>query len=123
VGLETNTASIVGTLRYGKKQFLLTGDSPLAIENYLVDVYGKQLKSDVLKAGHHGSRTSSGRIFLNAVSPEHVVISAGRDNRYGHPHQEVIDRLKKLGISIWRTDVLGTLLFETNGENLTVPTS
>lgn len=121
-GLETNTASIVGTLRYGKRQFLLTGDSPLSIENYLVGLYGKNLKSDVLKAGHHGSRTSTGALFLSAVLPEHIVISAGQNNRYGHPHQEVIERAQKLKIAIWRTDESGTLLFKTNGENLILPT-
>jgi competence protein ComEC len=121
-GLETNTVSIVGALHYGKRQFLLTGDSPLSIENYLVGLYGKNLKSDVLKLGHHGSRTSSGVSFLSRVAPEHAVISAGKNNRYGHPHEEVVDRLGTLGISVWRTDELGTLLFKTDGEKLTAPT-
>lgn len=130
-GMETNTASIVGRLAYGENEFLLTGDSPINIEDYLISLEscqgqslkcpgskGLSLAADVLKAGHHGSRTSTGEEFVNAVSPEYVVISAGKDNRYGHPHQEVLDILNQAGVKILRTDMQGRIIFESDGVNL-----
>src|SRR3989344_299224 len=82
---ETNTASIVAQLHYGNTNVLLTGDSPQAIEKYLVSLDGKTLHSDVLKPGHHGSKTSSSLEFVTAVTPTYAVISSGKDNKYGHP--------------------------------------
>lgn len=121
-GMETNTASIVARLVYGENEFLLTGDSPINIENYLVslDTEGHLLQSDVLKAGHHGSRTSTSQTFVAAVDPNYVVISAGKDNRYGHPHQEVLDILNNFGAKILRTDLDGRIIFESDGVNLKV---
>lgn len=116
--LETNTGSIVAKLTYGKICFLLTGDSPIAIEEYLVRLYGDTLRCDVLKVGHHGSRTSSSPGFVKAVSPAYGIISAGKDNTYGHPHQEVMDTLKSFGVKILRTDELGTITFVTDGKVL-----
>ena len=115
---ETNRASIVAKLVYGDKSFLLTGDSPIAIENVLVNLDPKILDSDVLKAGHHGSRTSTSLEYAEAVSPEYAVISAGKDNTYGHPHKEVLDILKQVGAQIVSTIDLGTIRFETNGKTL-----
>ncbi len=116
---ETNTASIVARLVYGENEFLLTGDSPSAIENYLV--YKKyNLTSDVLKAGHHGSRTSSSDNFVRVVDPEYAVISSGKDNRYGHPHQEVLDLFNKLNIKILRIDIDGRIVFKSDGVNLEI---
>lgn len=117
-GLDTNDASIVAKLVYGKTSFLLTGDSPQKIENYLVFLGG--LKSDVLKVGHHGSRTSTGQEFLQAVKPAYAVISAGQDNRYGHPHKEVLDILEKFKVKILRTDQQGTIKIKSDGENLQI---
>jgi len=113
---ETNTASIVSKLVYKKNSFLFTGDSPQSIEKYLVSVLGKQLNVDVLKLGHHGSRTSSSELFLGFTNPEYAVASVGKNNRYGHPHKEVLDLLKKLGISLLRTDEQGTIIFKSEGE-------
>jgi len=107
--LETNTASIVGQIRYGSTTVMLTGDSPKVVENALVRYYGDVLRSDVLKAGHHGSHTSSGGDYIRTVSPRYAVISAGKDNRYGHPHREVIELFEKLGIDIFRTYESGTV--------------
>lgn len=135
-GMETNMASIVARLVYGENEFMLTGDSPIAIENYLVSLEGEKcqrqpltcagskglpltLKSDVLKAGHHGSKTSTSASFVNAVSPEYVVISAGKNNKYGHPHQEVLDILNNFGTKILRTDTEGRIIFKSDGVNLT----
>lgn len=114
-GMETNTSSIVVRLVYGENEFLLTGDSPQAIEKYLISAEGALLQSDVLKAGHHGSKTSSSAEFVSAVSPEYAVISAGKDNRYGHPHREVLDILNNFGTKILRTDTEGRIVFKSDG--------
>ena len=117
-GFESNAASIVAKLVYGDESFLLTGDSPIAIENYLVSEFGDKLTSTVLKPGHHGSRTSTGPAFLAAVQPVYAVISAGANNRYGHPHQEVMDALSAEGADILETKN-GTVIFTTDGKTLT----
>lgn len=121
-GMETNTASIVARLIYGEHEFLLTGDSPKNIEEYLTKESCKgcpfALEADVLKAGHHGSKTSTSDLFVRAVAPKYAVISAGRDNRYGHPHQEVLDTLTQHKIQILRTDQSGTIIFKGDGVNL-----
>jgi competence protein ComEC len=124
-GMETNTASIVARLVYGESEFLLTGDSPISIENYLIslqDAHGGDLnlQSDVLKAGHHGSRTSTAPEYVAAVKPKYAVISAGKDNKYGHPHKEVLDTLEKAGVQVLRTDQDGRIVFESDGVNLRV---
>lgn len=117
-GFESNTASIVARLVYGDTEFILTGDSPKNIEEYLVMLDGKKLESDVLKAGHHGSKTSSSESFVGFVSPKYSVISAGRDNKYGHPHQETLDVLNQFGSVILSTQDSGIIVFESNGENV-----
>jgi len=117
---ETNRASIIAKLVYGEKSFLLTGDSPIAIENVMLNLDPEILDSSVLKAGHHGSRTSTSLPYAQAVSPEYAVISAGKDNSYGHPHKEVLDILKKLGTNILSTTDLGTIKFETDGKTLEI---
>lgn len=114
-GLESNASSIVAQLIYGETVFLFTGDSPQSIEKYLVSVYGSGLESDVLKVGHHGSKTSTASAFAAAVSPQYAVISAGKDNSYGHPHQEVLDTLSGVGAETNNTANLGSILFESNG--------
>lgn len=116
--LETNTSSIVGRLSYGTIDFMLTGDSPKSIENYLVSIDGGRLESEVLKAGHHGSRTSSEESFVRKVSPQFAIISAGLDNRYGHPHEEVISLFKKLDIETLGTATLGSITFTSDGASL-----
>ena len=76
------------------------------------------MKSDVLKVGHHGSKTSTSDAFVEVVSPEYVVISAGLKNKYGHPHQEVLDILNNFKTKILRTDLNGRIIFESDGVNL-----
>ena len=78
----------------------------------------KLLDSDVLKVGHHGSRTSTSLAYAQAVSPEYAVVSAGQGNSYGHPHKEVLEILQKVGAKILSTIESGTIKFETNGESL-----
>lgn len=119
-GWETNTGSIVARLSYGKESFLFTGDSPIAIEQYLVGKKGGSLHSTVLKLGHHGSRTSSSKIFLSAVNPTYAIISAGKDNKYGHPHKEILDLLNKLAIPFLSTIEKGSIIFKTDGRTLEV---
>jgi competence protein ComEC len=111
---DTNEASIVAQLRYGSTAVMLTGDASKRIENVLIST-GIDLGSDILKAGHHGSRTSSGEGFVKAVSPKYAVISVGRDNRYSHPHKEVVEVFEKSGIRIFRTDLEGTIRFISDG--------
>ena len=120
LGWKTNEGSIVGKLIYGNQSFLLTGDTTKGIENYLVNLDPKSLDTDVLKLAHHGSKTSSSEELLEAASPLYAVISAGLDNRYGHPHQEVLDRLEKLKIPYLGTYEKGTIIFKTDGKNLVV---
>ena len=115
-GLETNDGSIVAKLVYGETEIMLTGDSPQKIEEYLTAVDGGNLKSDILKLGHHGSKTSSSPIFLSAVDPEVAIISAGQENHYGHPHKEVLDRLSELKIKYLQTLEEGTIVFKTDGQ-------
>jgi competence protein ComEC len=95
------------------KSFLFTGDIAEEAEEDLVHL-GKGLKSDVIKVSHHGSRTSSSEDFLYTADPEIGVISVGRDNAYGHPHRETLDRLQ--GIKVYRTDWEGAVkVTETPG--------
>ena len=112
---ETNTGSIIMRVAYGDTSFMLTGDAPSSIEEWLVRLYGSALGSDVLKAGHHGSRTSSSAPFLAAVNPEVVVISAGKDNQYGHPHADVVSRIEESGAAMLSTATEGTVRFVSDG--------
>lgn len=114
-GLESNASSIVAKLSYGDFDVLLTGDSPKSIETYLVARDGGALESEVLKAGHHGSDTSSSELFLKTVDPLIGVFSAGRDNRYGHPHKTVTDLFAKLGITTKNTADDGSVLVVSDG--------
>jgi competence protein ComEC len=117
-GWDTNDSSIVGKLIYGNNSFLLTGDSPQKIEKYLVGKYGTSLKSDVLKVGHHGSKNSSSEIFIGTVSPTYSIISAGLDNRYGHPNKEALDILNQFGSQILKTMGGGMIEFKSDGQNI-----
>lgn len=113
--METNTSSIVLQLQYGNSTFMLTGDSPKNIEEYLVLIEGEYLKSDVLKVGHHGSRTSTSELFLDEVQPQFAIISAGKDNSYGHPHVEVTDLLFNKRVQMFNTAEEGTITLLSDG--------
>lgn len=113
-GLETNTASIIARLVYGETSFMLTGDAPSSIEGWLVELDGAALESDVLKAGHHGSRTSTSDAWLKAVRPGAVVVSAGEGNSYGHPHAEVVERIEASGAALFTT-FDGAVTFVSDG--------
>lgn len=113
--LESNVASIILRVTYGGTSFLLTGDAPIRIEDYLVSQYGSSLMSTVLKAGHHGSKTSSGELFVATVAPALGIISAGADNRYGHPHQVVVDIFTEHGVPLRYTSTEGTITLTSDG--------
>jgi competence protein ComEC len=116
---NTNDGSIVIKLTYGATSFLLTGDAEFA-ENLAILRRGADVRSTVLKLGHHGSSTSTDENWLRAVQPQLGVISAGADNPYGHPHAEVINALNKLGIPYIRTDEHGTITVTSDGAQLRV---
>ena len=105
---NTNQSSIVARLQYGSNSFLFTGDAEEATESFLVGT-GADLDSDILDVGHHGSKNSSSQDFLDAVAPDTAVIQVGANNRYGHPAQETLDKLK--GVQIYRTDLDGNVDF------------
>lgn len=113
--LETNTSSIIGQLVYGSSTVIFNGDAPSATEEYVLDLDGSKIKSDILKAGHHGSKTSASEAFVSAIAPKYAVISAGLNNKYGHPHQETLDLFKKLNIETLITFKLGTIIFKSDG--------
>ena len=112
----TNDASVVLHVVYGNTSFLLTGDLPSTIEEELVrELSPESLASTVLKAGHHGSKYSTSGAWLAAVSPDTVIISAGKGNTYGHPAPEVIGRIQKSGARVVSTIEEGTIVFESDG--------
>ena len=119
---DTNNTSIVLRVTYGSTVFLFTGDMETEAENDMLDYWGSKLswQSDVLKVGHHGSNTSTGYRFLNEVSPEYGVISVGEGHSYGHPHEEPMSRLRQAGVTILRTDNLGTIQAVSDGETVTL---
>ena len=117
--LESNDGSIVGKLVYGESSFMLTGDATIYTENLISwNEEESTLDVDVLKLGHHGSRTSSSILWLEKVSPEVAIISAGKNNRYGHPNSEVLERLSDLKISYLSTYQKGNIIFKSNGVEL-----
>ena len=118
---ETNNTSLVLRIDYGSTSFLLTGDMENTAETDLVNS-GANLKADVLQVGHHGSSTSTGYLFLNAVLPEMGVISCGTGNKYGHPHEETLSILRDAKVDVYRTDLQGTITIGSDGQNYTVAT-
>lgn len=119
---ETNNTSLVLRLSYGDTSFLFTGDMETEAENDMLDYWGSEFDwhADVLKVGHHGSNTSTGYRFLNAVMPTYGVISVGEGNSYGHPHEEPLSRLNQAGVTLLRTDELGHVLLHSDGETVTI---
>ena len=114
--MSRNDGSIVMRLEYGSTSVMLTGDTTKIIEEYLVNKYPNELDSDILKVAHHGSKTSTSRNFVNAVSPDIAVISLGESNSYGHPHEEVLHTLSAADVDTLRTDIDHTIIFVSDGE-------
>jgi competence protein ComEC len=113
----SNNDSLVLRVSYGERSFLLTGDIEQAVEKRLAE-QPERVRADVLKLAHHGSRTSSTQPFLEAVRPRFVTLSAGLDNRFGHPHPEVLARLRERGVALLRTDEMGLITLRTDGRRI-----
>lgn len=111
---NVNDDSLVMRLTYGDTSFLFTGDMTADAEKELIED-GENVKCDVLKVGHHGSSGSSCYKFLYEAEPKIAVISCGRDNDYGHPHEETLGRLKDAGVTVYRTDELGSIVIFSDG--------
>ncbi len=116
---DSNDTSIIARLIFGKNSFLFTGDATKKTEKELLAQEFK-LNSDVLKAGHHGSKTSSSGGFLENVIPKIAVISCGKNNPYGHPHQDVLNNLEEFAIKVLRTDERGDIKIISDGEDLKI---
>lgn len=114
---DNNDASIVLKITYGNVSFLLTADAGIALEKEMMQ---DDVKATILKAGHHGSNTSSSTEFIQAVHPEVTILSYGEGNKYGHPHAEVVDRLQAIGSKIYATAEAGTVIVSTDGVNYDV---
>ncbi|AFV25177.1 competence-like protein [Methanolobus psychrophilus R15] len=118
---DLNDDSVVIKLTYGDVSFLFTGDTETRAENKMI-VAGYDINSDILKVAHHGSRSSTTQQFLQKVNPEVCIIMVGTDNRYGHPHQEIIDRLNLFGCQVYRTDLDGNTIVKNDGKEYSAET-
>ncbi len=114
-----NLSSVVIRLVYGENSFIFCADAEIENENDMLNSK-YELKSNVIKLGHHGSSTSSSEKFLKAVDPGLAIISVGKDNDYGHPHSKIVKRLNRLGIKAYRTDLNGTIILSSDGENINI---
>ena len=132
---DNNDNSVVTRIVYGNVGIMLTGDASISVEEKLVQSFSdsfsretsptqNNLQANILKAGHHGSRTSTSKEFLNAVNPEYIIISAGQDNKFGHPHPEVIEKIEYFQensgqkTKILETAVLGSIEFRSDGQTV-----
>jgi len=112
-----NDGSIVAKLTYGNTSVMLTGDATTETEKIILAGNSKDiLPSTLLKVGHHGSRTSTGASFVQAVAPTYALISDGKNNNYGHPHQDTLDTLASFGTKIFRTDLMGAIIMKSDGK-------
>ncbi|MBU0474421.1 MAG: DNA internalization-related competence protein ComEC/Rec2 [Bacteroidetes bacterium] len=115
---DSNNQSGVIKIVHGKNTFLLVGDAEKESERLLIANYGKFLDSDILKIGHHGSKSSSSQIFIDAVTPSVGLISAGQNNSFGHPTKMIVDRFTKSKVKLYRTDIEGAIILQSNGETV-----
>ena len=121
VGTNSNldNNSVVLKVVYNKTVFLFTGDLQREGEDKILSS-GCNVKSNILKVGHHGSRTSTTDEFLRAVDPEYAVVSVGAKNKYGHPSKSVLERLNGFGVMVFRTDLDGAVIFKSDGERIKI---
>ncbi len=119
---DVNDYSVVVRIDFGESSFLMTGDAEAKSEEEMVAKYtAYDLDCDVLKVGHHGSRTSSSAQLLSVVTPEIAIISCGEGNKYGHPHTEVVERLDDyVGTKLYRTDIEGDIVLVSDGAKITM---
>jgi competence protein ComEC len=116
--MSTNDRSGMLKLVYGNTSFLFTGDAGIKSENYYIKTFGKFMHANVLKAGHHGSKTSSSQKFIDIVDPGTIIISAGVANKFKHPHKETIAKFEKLGSRIFQTNKNGAVLLQSDGKTI-----
>ncbi|MCH8741514.1 MBL fold metallo-hydrolase [Patescibacteria group bacterium] len=116
---NSNNTSIISLLVFNQNSFLFTGDAYKSVEKKIIGA-DANLKTDVLKVGHHGSKTSTSEEFIEQILPKIAVISVGKSNRYGHPHQETLAILKEYGIRVLRTDEEGDIKIISDGANLKI---
>ncbi len=114
---DLNDTSLVLMVEYGQRRFLFTGDMEAYAEAELL-ASQFHLKADVLKVGHHGSYSSTSQAFLDKVDPDYGIISCGRDNEYGHPHDAPMHRLERAEVELYRTDLMGSVVLVTDGDTI-----
>lgn len=117
---DPNNSSVSVLITYGKNKFIFTGDAEEKSEKAMLQL-GISLEADVLQAGHHGSSTANSEAFLAAVDPVYVIISCGVDNKYGHPHEEMLARLEDE--MVYRTDIMGTITLTSDGKDISISTA
>lgn len=118
---DPNNMSVVTRVTFGQRRFLFMGDAETPVEQALLE-RGTELKADVLKAGHHGSKTATSAAFLKRVAPTYAVLTCGEGNSYGHPHKETLQLLESAKVHIYRSDIHGHIVFTTDGKELSVTT-
>ena len=121
-GKDLNSTSIVLKITYGNTSFLFTGDAESDEEEEILN-RGADLKSTVLKVGHHGSRTSTSYPFLREVMPQYAVISVEKGNSYGHPNEETLSKLSDAGVEVYRTDESGDIVMTSDGNSINIVTA
>ncbi len=115
---ETNSTSVVVKVEFGKYSVVCTGDAEVDSEYEMIEKYGNFLDCDILKLGHHGSKTSSSYKFLSYTTPSYAIACCGMDNTYGHPASEVAYRIEMFGIELIRTDTEGSVVFVCDGTSI-----
>lgn len=116
---DLNNTSIVLKVTYGRNAFLFMGDAEAKVERKIIN---KDISSDILKLGHHGSSSSTTKEFLKEVNPTYAIISTEKGNDYGHPHKETLTRLKNQNVNVYRTDIDHTIIATSDGNNITIST-
>lgn len=117
-GDDLNDSSIILRVEFGETSFMFSGDATEKVEESILNVFD-DISSTVLKVGHHGSYTSTSNLYLSAISPTYGIISCGKDNEYGHPHEVTLNKLEDLNVQYYRTDELGTIIVQTDGKSVT----
>ena len=114
---DLNDTSIITRIVFKNTSYIFMGDASSKVENQLLD---KDIESDVLKVGHHGSQYSSSAKFLKTVNPKYAIIQVGKNNTYNHPKKIVLDKLNKMNVQIYRTDKDGTIILTSDGKNISI---
>lgn len=117
---DLNQMSLVSKVSFGNTSVMLTGDAETPAETDMLKKRNVDYSADILKVGHHGSKTSTSEKWLKAVHPQFAVVSCGLDNDYGHPHKNIVNRLEDFGVEYYRTDLEGHILFKSDGNEVTL---